>query len=257
MTGKKPQALPTGTQAADPGQVPSAGEQPLAEFRDVRADVTLGNGQKLVTVDGVSLTINHGQSYAIVGKSGSGKTSLISILGLLNNRFTGEFFYQGQAVHALSDHDRSLLRAAHIGFVFQNYSLIKHLKVVENIELALNYQPRALSRKERHTQALDALAAVGLEGKATELPSRLSGGEQQRVAMARALAGEPDLLICDEPTGALDHATGKHVLSLLHRRVKESGAALVLVTHDPDVAATCSHIYNMDEGRITRHGNAD
>lgn len=242
--------------AATDSQPVDAPTNTIAQLRQVSAQVTLGNNEKLTTVNQVSLTIAPAQSYAIVGKSGSGKTSLISILGLLNNNFTGEYFYQGAPVHEMNDHKRSLLRAQNVGFMFQNYSLIKHLSVVENIELALHYQPTKVSKKLRRQQALAALEAVELAEKATELPSRLSGGEQQRVALARALVGDPALIICDEPTGALDEATGAHVLSLLHQRVTQTGTALVMVTHDPDVAATCAHIYRMELGGISHYGNA-
>ncbi|MDD7385298.1 MAG: ABC transporter ATP-binding protein [Actinomycetaceae bacterium] len=234
---------------------PTTDSHPLAQLVDVTATVTLGNGDNLVTVDHASLTIERGQSYAIVGKSGSGKTSLVSILGLLNSTYQGKYFYDGTNVQTLTDREQSLLRARHVGFVFQNYSLIEHLRVAENVELALAYQHSKMPRRTRRERAREALKAVGLDHKASEVPSRLSGGEQQRVALARALAGKPELLICDEPTGALDRATGSHVLTLLHQRVKESHAALVLVTHDPDIAATCTYMYQMDSGKVASQGH--
>lgn len=227
----------------------TAAEQ-LIKLRNLTAEVTLGNKEKLITVDNISLTIDRGESCAIVGKSGSGKTSLISILGFLNTAFSGEYYFDGRLVSDLSDKQLARLRATKVGFVFQNYSLIKHLKVLENVELALQYQNLYLSRKIRRKRALDALAAVGLAKKAGEKPANLSGGEQQRVAIARSLVTEPELLICDEPTGALDKQTGAQVLDLLHSRVAESKVTLLLVTHDTEIAASCLKTYRLDGGKL-------
>lgn len=228
----------------------------LVEIRNLSASVRLGNGQTLTTVDDVSLRLERGASYAIVGKSGSGKTSLISILGLLNSGFSGDYLYDGISVAKLNDRKRSLMRASKIGFVFQNYSLVKHLKVSENVELPLLYQKSKFARKARKQIVRQALTDVGLEAKINELPSRLSGGEQQRVAIARALASGPELLICDEPTGALDKTTGQLVLELLHQQVRAAGATLLLVTHDDDVANSCDTVFRMDAGRISHASNA-
>ncbi|MBT1018705.1 ABC transporter ATP-binding protein [Canibacter sp. lx-72] len=228
---------------------PSRGEA-LLKLRGLTSQVRLGNGEKLVTVANVNFNIVRGHSYAVVGKSGSGKTSLVSILGLLNNDFSGDYFYGDISVKTLSDSARSRVRAKNIGFVFQNYSLIKHLRVYENVELALLYRGDKPSRSQRKAKIMQTLEAVGLAEKAAELPSKLSGGEQQRVAIARALVCEPELLICDEPTGALDKQTGQLVLELLHNCVKNAGATLLLVTHDEDVAASCATVLRMDMGRI-------
>ncbi|QPK81810.1 ABC transporter ATP-binding protein [Schaalia sp. ZJ405] len=223
----------------------------LLELEDVTAKVQLGRRQLLTTVDSVSLEIIRGTSHAIVGKSGSGKTSLISILGLLNSDFTGRYSYAGSDVGRLSDRQRSKLRGSHIGFVFQNYSLIRHLNVAENVDLSLRYSNEKLSRRQRFARITQALEDVGLADRRKEYPGRLSGGEQQRVAIARALVLRPELLICDEPTGALDTDTGKHVLSVLMELVRSSRTTLVLVTHDSEVAAHCENVMHMDSGRLT------
>ena len=143
-----------------------------------------------------------------------------------------------------------MLRANNIGFVFQNYSLIKYLRVWENIELPLLYAKKAFSKKQRQEIILELLKSVGLESKENDYPVNLSGGEQQRVAIARALAVSPEAILCDEPTGALDTKTGKQIMELLHNIVQEKGIMLLLVTHDPDIAETCDTIFEMDGGRI-------
>ena len=223
----------------------------LLQLEDVTASVKLGRRQVLTTVDSVSLNIIRGTSNAIIGKSGSGKTSLISILGLLNSDFTGRYIYGDCDVSSLSDRRRSKLRGSKIGFVFQNYSLIRHLNIAQNVNLSLHYAHENLSRKQRVERIKKALEDVGLAERRKEYPGSLSGGEQQRVAIARALVLRPELLICDEPTGALDTDTGIQVLNVLMELVKSAHTTLVLVTHDKDVAARCENLMYMDSGRLT------
>ena len=194
--------------------------------------------------------LRRGESYAVVGKSGSGKTSLVSILGLLNSSFHGEYFFDDVAVKKLSDRKLSKLRSEKFGFVFQNYSLIPHLRVWENIELPLIYARAKLKKKQRKKRISELLEMVGLKDRENEFPSSLSGGEQQRVAIARALVAFPEVLICDEPTGALDKKTGEHIMNILYDSVKKENTMLILVTHDPDLAISCDKVLTMDEGRI-------
>lgn len=226
-------------------------ENILIKIKHLKASVKLNNGDMLTTVNDANMELQRGHSYAIVGKSGSGKTSLISIIGLLNRDYEGDYFYDGISVSDLKDRELSMLRANNIGFVFQNYSLIKHLRVWENIELPLLYAKKALTKKQRHEIITGLLKSVGLENKGDEHPINLSGGEQQRVAIARALSVSPEAILCDEPTGALDKRTGTQIMELLHSVVKENGIMLLLVTHDPDIADTCDTIFEMEEGRIT------
>lgn len=156
----------------------------------------------------------------------------------------------GMSVSTLTDSQLSMLRASNIGFVFQNYSLIKHLRVWENIELPLLYSKKKMNTRQRKEAIRNLLQSVGLEGKENDYPSNLSGGEQQRVAIARALAVSPEAILCDEPTGALDKKTGKQIMDLLHQVVLKNGIMLLIVTHDLDIAKTCNTIFEMDGGRL-------
>lgn len=223
---------------------------PLLTLSEINAQVKLGNGEYLTTVKDISFSLERGRSYSLVGKSGSGKTSLISIIGLLNRDYTGSYLYEGKAVEQLSDREYSRLRGSNIGFVFQNYSLIKHLKVWENIDLALHYAKVKISRSQRREKIYEVLNSVGLYERRNDKPSRLSGGEQQRVAIARALVTSPKLLICDEPTGALDNATSELVMQLLQGLMAQYQTTLMLVTHDEDLARECDTIMRMKAGAI-------
>ena len=209
----------------------------IIHVKGLTAKVKLNNGEMLTTVNNVEFSMVNGKSYAIVGKSGSGKTSLVSVLGLLNSSFEGEYFYENKLVNSMSDKSLSKLRSQKLGFVFQNYSLIEHLRVWENIELPLIYAKSKLNRQN-------------------DFPSNLSGGEQQRIAIARALVASPEVLICDEPTGALDKKTGEYVMQLLQSLVNQQNVMLILVTHDPDLAQNCDVILTMDGGRITDVSNS-
>ena len=229
----------------------------IIRVEGLTATVKLNNGDFLTTVNNVGFQLSSGESYAIVGKSGSGKTSLISVLGLLNSAFQGEYYYEGMSVSKMSDKELSRLRSREFGFVFQNYSLIEHLRVWENIELPLIYAKTKLNKKQRQNKIIKLLQMVGLENIQMDFPSVLSGGEQQRVAIARALVSSPHILICDEPTGALDKKTGEYVIKLLLDLVKMEKITLLLVTHDPDLAKTCNTIFTMDEGRITNVSCSD
>lgn len=229
----------------------------IIRVEGLTATVKLNNGDFLTTVNNVGFQLSSGESYAIVGKSGSGKTSLISVLGLLNSAFQGEYYYEGMSVSKMSDKELSRLRSREFGFVFQNYSLIEHLRVWENIELPLIYAKTKLNKKQRQNKIIKLLQMVGLENRQMDFPSVLSGGEQQRVAIARALVSSPHILICDEPTGALDKRTGEYVIKLLLDLVKMKKITLLLVTHDPDLAKTCNTIFTMDEGRITNVSCSD
>jgi len=208
----------------------------------------LRRGHELRVLSGVDLSIEEGEQVAIIGRSGSGKSTLLSILGLLDTPTSGSYSVAGQDVASLGAARLAALRGGVFGFVFQRFCLLGHLSALENVQAA------ALHRGERRTQrrerALAALDLVGLSDRAGHRPGQLSGGEQQRVALARALAGRPRVLLADEPTGSLDQETGARVMDQLYRLVRETGVTLVVVTHDPLVAAGCDRTIQLDRGRV-------
>ena len=212
------------------------------------------HGECYVTEDGAEtdLDLGHYERFTNQPTSKANNVTTGKIYkSVIEKERKGEYLYDGISISALKDRDLSILRANNIGFVFQNYSLIKHLRVWENIELPLLYAKKSFTAKQRHEIITGLLKSVGLESKENDYPINLSGGEQQRVAIARALAVSPEAILCDEPTGALDKKTGTQIMELLHSVVKENGIMLLLVTHDPDIADTCDTIFEMDGGRIT------
>lgn len=223
----------------------------VLEAANLTKEVVLGNGTRLKVVDDVSLTVRKAHSYAIVGRSGSGKTSLLSILGLLSTPDQGSVSVSGRDVTRSSRNERAGLRNSNMGFIFQAYSLIPNLSVYENVQLPLLYGPPR-ARLDRRTAIMESLSAVGLADRQGERPQRLSGGEQQRVAVARALVSAPGIVLADEPTGALDTRTGDVVAELLFTATAQRGASLVLVTHDPELASRADESFVMTEGRMDR-----
>ncbi len=195
-----------------------------------------------------SLTVQAGEYVAVVGASGSGKSTLLNVLGLLDRPTSGEYFLNGQPTCALSEGRRSALRSAHVGFVFQSFHLLAHRNARQNVELGLLYQ--GVHRDEREIRAEQALVQVGLVGRIDHLPGQLSGGERQRVALARALVADPSLLLCDEPTGNLDSATGDMVLQLIEG-CRDRGKTLVMVTHDDRIANRAERILRVRDGQVT------
>ena len=220
---------------------------PLIRFD--RVAKIYGKGETEVrALDGVSLTIGDGEFVAIMGPSGSGKSTAMNILGCLDTPTSGRYEFRGIDVGKLTRSQRALLRRNYIGFVFQGFNLLKRTTARENLELPLIYrgEPAAVRRK----QALRALDLVGLGDRADHTSSELSGGQQQRVAIARAFAPQPSLLLADEPTGNLDGETGQHVIELLFALHAERGTTLLLITHDPALAARCDRIIHLRDGNI-------
>jgi ABC-type lipoprotein export system ATPase subunit len=222
---------------------------PVIEAAGLRRVVTLPGRRQLTILRGVDLTVHPGESVAITGRSGSGKTTLLAILGLLSRADHGQLRLVGQDVRGLRDRRRSHLRNRHIGFVFQSYSLVRHLSARRNVELPLRYAAHT-ARAERRRRVDEALELVGLAGRARSRPRHLSGGEQQRVAIARALVRAPDVILADEPTGALDVDTAGAVLDVLRAACHERRCALVVVTHDPQVASTMSRTVHLVDGAL-------
>lgn len=214
------------------------------------ADVTKVHRSGDVSVEalrGVSFVVDRGDFVAIMGPSGSGKTTLLGILGCLDRPTTGSYRLVGEEVSALSETRRARIRGDRIGFVFQAFNLIPRSTAFKNVELPLVYA--GVRPREREERALEALAAVGLAGRARHLPSQLSGGEQQRVAIARALVVHPSVVLADEPTGNLDSASAAEVLAILEK-VNAEGATIVMVTHSRRVAEHASRIISFADGMI-------
>lgn len=205
------------------------------ERLDVRID--RHDGAPLALVAGLDLEVETGSSLAIVGRSGSGKTTLLSVLGLMRPPSGGRLWVDGQDVSRLSASAAAGARNRLLGFVFQNYSLVEHLSVFDNVALPLQYGERT-TRAETRRRVGEQLAAVGLDSFGTRRPRSLSGGEQQRVAIARALVRAPRIVLADEPTGALDASTGSTVMQHLREATTEAGSCLVVVTHDDALAGT-------------------
>jgi putative ABC transport system ATP-binding protein len=199
----------------------------------------------------VDLQISTGEYVSIAGPSGCGKSTLLSILGLLDAPSTGTYTLAGEAVAGLSPTERARIRNKQIGFIFQAFNLIGDLTVYENVELPLTY--RGMSEKERKRRTMNALDKVGMTHRTKHYPSQLSGGQQQRVAVARAVSGDPLILLADEPTGNLDSVNGEAVMELL-RSLHQQGATICMVTHDPRYETQADRTVHMFDGRITTRG---
>jgi putative ABC transport system ATP-binding protein len=194
----------------------------------------------------VDLEIAEGEYVAIAGPSGGGKTTLLSVLGLLETPTDGEYTFAGEGVESLQPSERARIRNRQIGFIFQAFNLIGDLTVYENVELPLTY--RGMSADARHERVISALDRVGMASRRSHYPAQLSGGQQQRAAVARAVAGEPRILLADEPTGNLDTANGKSVMELM-RELHESGATICMVTHDPRYEMHADRVVHLVDGQ--------
>ena len=220
----------------------------LIDIRNLYKIYNEGKESEVRALDGVSLQIDKGEFVAIVGQSGSGKSTLMNVLGCLDIPTYGEYYLEGTDVTALSDKQLAHIRNKEIGFIFQGYNLIQELDALENVTLPLIY--RGVSIFDREDLAMEALAKVGMDSRAHHRPSEMSGGQQQRVAIARAIATKPPIIMADEPTGALDSKTGRHVLEIL-RDLYRVGTTVILITHDDGIAATAKRVVRLSDGRIT------
>ncbi len=220
--------------------------EPVVEVSHLSRAVTSDDGARLSILDDVSFTIAAGEAIAIVGASGSGKSTLLGLLAGLDSPSGGSVRIRGQDLFALDEDGRAELRGACVGFVFQSFQLLPALTALENVMLPLELAGRRDARQEAESW----LGRVGLSGRLGHYPRQLSGGEQQRVAVARAFAPRPALVLADEPTGNLDVATGEAVIELMFSLNAESGTTLVLVTHDNALAARCGRTLRLASGRL-------
>ena len=229
------------------------GETPLIEFDNIYKIYRMGDTE-VHAIDGISMKIYKGEFVAIVGQSGSGKSTCMNIIGCLDVPTRGRYFLEGKDVSKMKDDEQAEIRNKKLGFIFQQYNLIPKINVLENVKLPLMYA--GMSEKEQERRARESLAKVGLESKAKNMPQQLSGGQQQRVSIARALAGDPSIILADEPTGALDSRTGKEVLDFL-KKLHKTGNTIVLITHDNTIAAQAGRVIKVSDGRIEYDGEPD
>lgn len=225
----------------------------MIQLEQVHKSFQMGK-QSYTALKGIDLTIDAGESVAIIGPSGSGKTTTMNIIGLLDRPTEGNYLLNGTPAQELSDDELALMRNKHIGFVFQSFHLLPKFSALENVMLPLQYQ--SISKKEATLRAEAVLDRMGLAEHMHHTPNELSGGQKQRVAIARALITNPSILLADEPTGALDTKTSVQILECLQDLNKNDGATIVIVTHDPKVAASCARQIDIRDGLIW-HDNKD
>jgi len=223
----------------------------VAELEHIRK--TYGSGDTtVVALDDLSMTVRRGEYVAVMGTSGSGKSTAMNILGCLDRPTSGSYRLNGTAVEQLSDDQLADLRNRELGFVFQQFHLLQELTALENVMLPMVYA--SVSAEDRKQRGIQALQRVGLGDRLNNKPNQLSGGQQQRVALARALINKPNLLLADEPTGALDSRTTAEVLDLFDELHHDQGMTILLVTHEHDVAARAERIVHFHDGRLVESG---
>ena len=226
----------------------------LIEIKDIYKIYNEGKESEVRALDGVSLRIDRGEFVAIIGASGSGKSTLMNILGCLDIPTYGDYILDGVDITDRSDRQLARIRNREIGFIFQGYNLIPALTAYENVELPLIYQGVPIWDREERVMA--ALGKVAMADRWKHKPSEMSGGQQQRVAIARAIATHPPIIMADEPTGALDSKTGKHVLEILHT-LNDEGSTIILITHDNGIAATAKRVVRISDGHIVADGTRE
>ena len=224
----------------------------LIEFRDVCKTYYMGDAV-VRAADHISMRIDRGEFVAIVGQSGSGKSTCMNIIGCLDVPTSGTYLLGGQDVGAMDKNELAEIRNKMLGFIFQQYNLLPKLTLLENVEVPLMYA--GVPKSERHERARLALELVGLGDKVKHKPNQLSGGQQQRASIARALVGEPAVILADEPTGALDSRTSREVLNML-QMLHEAGNTVVLITHDNSIAVQAQRIIRLEDGRVVYDGDA-
>jgi putative ABC transport system ATP-binding protein len=228
--------------------------EPLVKIRQLSKTYARA-GQPVEVLRGINLDIHRGSFLCLMGPSGSGKSTLLHLLGGLDFPSAGSIVVQGEALHQMSSSRLARWRARHVGFVFQSYNLMPALSALKNVELPLLMTSLSAAQRRRHAEV--ALELVGLKERTLHRPAELSGGQEQRVTIARALVTDPDLLICDEPTGDLDRASADDILGLLLQLNVQQGKTIVMVTHDPKAADFADHVLHLDKGLLANAGAPD
>lgn len=218
---------------------------PVIEIKDIAKVYRMGDFE-VHALDGVSLRVAQGEMLAIMGPSGSGKSTLMNIIGCLDQPSSGEYWLAGEDVSRLNDDRLAEIRNQRIGFVFQSFNLLPRTNALQNVELPLIYS----GIRDRRARAVAALQAVGLGDRLTHRPNELSGGQQQRVAVARALVTSPSIIMADEPTGNLDSKAGAEVMAIFQSLNEQHGITIILVSHEPDIAAHCRRVVHIHDGKI-------
>ena len=221
----------------------------IIKIEDIRRDFVVGS-ETVHALRGVSFNINQGEFVSIMGTSGSGKSTMLNILGCLDKPTSGEYYIDGIAVSKLSKDKLSHIRNRKIGFVFQSYNLLPRTTAIENVELPLLYN-HEIGKEERHERAIEALKLVGLEDRMMHMPNQLSGGQQQRVAIARALVSDPVIILADEATGNLDTRTSYEIMSLF-QQLNAQGKTIAFVTHEPDIAQFTTRTIMLRDGKVIK-----
>lgn len=220
----------------------------IIEMKDIVKSFYIGTPNQLNILKGINITVEEGEFVSIVGSSGSGKSTLMNIIGALDRATSGSYILDGTNIQDISDNGLSEIRNKKIGFVFQTYNLIPRSSALKNVELPLLYA--GMDRKERKERAESFLELVGMKDRMSHQPNELSGGQKQRVAIARALATNPSIILADEPTGALDSATGRLVMDLFHKVHEEQGKTIVFITHNNELADETEIIITLKDGNI-------
>lgn len=220
----------------------------VIEMTDIVKKFYTGTPNELTILKGMSFSVNRGEFVSVVGQSGSGKSTLMNIIGALDHPTSGEYILAGENVNSMKGNTLSDIRNRKIGFVFQTFNLIPRTSALKNVELPMLYG--GMGGAARTARAKELLEMVGMGDRMKHQPNELSGGQKQRVAIARAMANSPEIILADEPTGALDSETGRLVMDLFHKLNREQGKTVVLITHNPELAAETGRIITISDGRI-------
>lgn len=222
--------------------------EPIIRMEHIIKRFYIGQPNELEILHGIDLSVKRGEFVSIVGESGSGKSTLMNIMGVLDRQTEGEYFLENQNVNEMDDTARSVVRNQKIGFVFQNFNLIPRANALKNVTLPLMYSEKR--PKNANEIGMEMLKLVGMEERADHKPNELSGGQNQRIAIARAMINQPAIILADEPTGALDSQTGHMIMDIFHKLHEEQGKTIILITHSRELAAETQRIVTLNDGSI-------